>query len=115
MIFFEIHKETGKSIERVRKGKRPTLMEVKSTCWHGFFVGDAQKYHSEKDIAAAMKKDRILNFGKNSLRRKYFESKTSRKLRGIFMMRLRRHLSLHVRVYSLMNLSLCMNCMYDFF
>lgn len=60
--FFKIYEEAGKAIDRARKGKGPTLLEVKSTRWYGHFVGDAQKYRSEKDIAAAKKEDCIKNF-----------------------------------------------------
>jgi pyruvate dehydrogenase E1 component alpha subunit len=78
--FFEIHKEAGKSVERARKGNGPTLMEVKSTRWHGHFVGDAQKYRSEKDIAAAMNRDCILNFEKKLLEEKILRKQDVKKI-----------------------------------
>lgn len=80
--FFEIHEEAGKAIEKARKGKGPTLMEVKSTRWHGHFVGDAQKYRSAKDIAAAMKKDCILNFEKKLLEEKILRKQDFKKIEG---------------------------------
>lgn len=60
--FFKIYEEAGKAVERARKGKGPTLLEVKSTRWYGHFVGDAQKYRSQKDITAARSEDCIRNF-----------------------------------------------------
>ena len=60
--FFRIYEEAGKAINRARKGEGPTLLEVKSTRWYGHYVGDAQKYRSEKDIEAARKEDCIKNF-----------------------------------------------------
>jgi len=80
--FFEIHKEAGKAVEMARNGKGPTLMEVTSTRWHGHFVGDAQKYRSEKDIAAAMKKDCILNFEKKLLEEKILRKQDFKKIEG---------------------------------
>jgi TPP-dependent pyruvate/acetoin dehydrogenase alpha subunit len=60
--FFKIYEEAGKAVERARKGKGPTLLEVKSTRWYGHFVGDAQNYRSEKDTKEARKEDCIRNF-----------------------------------------------------
>jgi len=60
--FLKIYEEAGKAIDRARKGKGPTLLEVKSTRWYGHYVGDAQKYRSERDIEAAKKEDCIKNF-----------------------------------------------------
>ena len=60
----DIHKTAGKAIERARKGEGPTLMEVKSSRWHGHYVGDAQKYRVEKDVEAAKKADCIADFEK---------------------------------------------------
>jgi len=60
--FFKIYEEAGKAVEQARKGRGPTLLEVKSSRWYGHFVGDAQKYRSEKDTTAARKEDCIRNF-----------------------------------------------------
>ncbi len=65
--FFRIYEEAGKAVERARRGDGPTIIEVKSTRWHGHFVGDAQKYRPAEDVEAAMKKDCIMVFEKKLL------------------------------------------------
>jgi pyruvate dehydrogenase E1 component alpha subunit len=60
--FIRIYDAAGKAIQRARKGDGPTLLEVKSLRWFGHFVGDAQKYRPEKDVAGAKKKDCISQF-----------------------------------------------------
>jgi TPP-dependent pyruvate/acetoin dehydrogenase alpha subunit len=66
----KIYEKAGEAVERARKGEGPTLLEVKSTRWHGHFVGDAQKYRLEKEVAAAKKKDCIADFEKKLLKDK---------------------------------------------
>jgi len=65
--FFKIYEEAGKAVDRARKGGGPTLLEVKSTRWHGHFVGDAQKYRPAEDVEAAMSNDCIMDFEKRLL------------------------------------------------
>jgi len=65
--FFKIYEEAGKAVDRARKGGGPTLLEVKSTRWHGHFVGDAQKYRPAEDVEAAMRNDCIMDFEKRLL------------------------------------------------
>lgn len=60
--FFKIYEEAGKAVEKARKGKGPTFIEVINSRWYGHFVGDAQKYRPEKDITDARKEDCIKNF-----------------------------------------------------
>lgn len=60
----KIYQQAGKAVERARAGEGPTLLEVKSTRWHGHFVGDAQKYRAKEEVGAAMKKDCIMDFEK---------------------------------------------------
>ena len=66
----KIHEKAGEAVERAKKGKGPTLLEVKSTRWHGHFVGDAQKYRLEEEINGAKAKDCIANFEKKLIRDK---------------------------------------------
>jgi pyruvate dehydrogenase E1 component alpha subunit len=60
--FLRIHEEAGKAVERARRGDGPTLLEVKSTRWHGHFIGDAQKYRPAEDVESAMQRDCIAEF-----------------------------------------------------
>ncbi|MCK4816290.1 thiamine pyrophosphate-dependent dehydrogenase E1 component subunit alpha, partial [bacterium] len=71
--FFKIYEEAGKAIDRARKEKGPTLLEVKSTRWYGHYVGDAQKYRSERDIEAARKEDCLKNFEDKLIEDKIFQ------------------------------------------
>ena len=66
----EIYEETGKAVERARKGEGPTLIEVRSERWYGHYVGDAQKYRGKENVAQAMAKDCLLNFEKDLLQAK---------------------------------------------
>lgn len=80
--FFKIFEEAGKAIDRARAGKGPSLMEVKSSRWHGHFVGDAQKYRPLEDIEKARKDDCIQKFEKQLLKDKLLTAKKISKIRG---------------------------------
>jgi len=62
--FLKIYQAAGEAIARARKGKGPTLLEVKGSRWYGHFVGDAQKYRPEREIKSARKKDCLADFEK---------------------------------------------------
>lgn len=47
----------GKAIAKARKGGGPTLLEVKSSRWHGHYVGDPQHYRDKQEVAQARKDD----------------------------------------------------------
>jgi pyruvate dehydrogenase E1 component alpha subunit len=76
-----IYKVAGEAIERARSGKGPTLLEVKSTRWHGHFVGDAQKYRIEQEVKTAKKKDCIADFEKLLIKDKGFSKDNIKKIR----------------------------------
>lgn len=60
--FFDVYEKAGAAVERARRGKGPTLLEVKSRRWYGHFVGDAQKYRPPEDVEAARKDDCLARF-----------------------------------------------------
>jgi len=62
--FMKIYEVAAEAVEKARKGKGPTLLEVKSARWHGHYVGDAQKYRGEKDVKKAKQADCIADFEK---------------------------------------------------
>ena len=78
--FLKIHEAAGKAVEMARKGKGPSLLEVKSERWHGHFVGDPQKYRPEKDIKSAREKDCIADFEKKLIRDKVLRKTDIRKI-----------------------------------
>jgi hypothetical protein len=78
----KIHEAAGKAIERARNGGGPTLLEVKSSRWHGHFVGDAQKYRPEENVEAARKRDCILNFQKRLLKDKVLRAQDPKRVGG---------------------------------
>ena len=79
--FFKIFEEAGKAIDRARAGKGPSLLEIKSSRWHGHFVGDSQKYRSQEDIEKARKEDCILKFEKQLLKEKMLTPKRMTNIR----------------------------------
>jgi pyruvate dehydrogenase E1 component alpha subunit len=79
--FFKIFEEAGKAIDRARAGKGPSLLEVKSSRWHGHFVGDSQKYRPHEDIEKARKEDCIQKFEKQLLKDKLLTPKRISKIR----------------------------------
>ncbi|MBT4268555.1 MAG: thiamine pyrophosphate-dependent dehydrogenase E1 component subunit alpha [Deltaproteobacteria bacterium] len=79
--FFKIYEAAAKAVKNARKGRGPTLIEVKSRRWHGHYVGDAQKYRIEDDITAAKKDDCILNFEKVLLKEKKLLKKEVKTIR----------------------------------
>jgi TPP-dependent pyruvate/acetoin dehydrogenase alpha subunit len=78
--FLEIYDASSAFIKRARQGKGPSLLEVKSSRWHGHYVGDAQKYRDKKEIDAAMKSDCIANFEKHLLKNKILNKKMIQKI-----------------------------------
>lgn len=78
---FAIFEEAGKAIDRARAGAGPSLLEVKSSRWHGHFAGDAQKYRPEEDIEKARKDDCILEFEKRLLKDGLLTGKEISKIR----------------------------------
>ncbi len=79
--FNKIYNQAGKAVDRARKGKGPTLVEVKSSRWHGHFVGDAQKYRDKDEVKKAMRSDCIMNFEQKLLSEKVFLKNEIEKLR----------------------------------
>ena len=79
--FFKIFEEAGKAIDAARDGKGPSLLEVKSSRWHGHFAGDAQKYRPQEDIEMARKDDCILKFEKQLLKDRLLTPKKIAKIR----------------------------------
>ncbi len=80
--FFDIHQAASKAVANARKGKGPTLLEVKSRRWHGHYVGDAQKYRIQDDIAAAKQDDCILDFEKLLLKEGKLRKKDVEAIQG---------------------------------
>jgi TPP-dependent pyruvate/acetoin dehydrogenase alpha subunit len=78
--FLEIYVAAAEFIKRARQGKGPSLLEVKSSRWHGHYVGDAQKYREPKEIDAAMKSDCIARFEAYLLKNKIINKKTNHKI-----------------------------------
>ncbi len=79
--FMKIYEASGEAIEMARKGKGPSLLEVKSTRWHGHFVGDAQKYRLKEEIEAAKERDCIADFEKKLMKDKVLRKADVKKIR----------------------------------
>lgn len=75
----EIYEAAGKAVKRARKGEGPALLEVKSSRWHGHFVGDAQKYRAEEDVKAARGNDCIADFEETLIKGKALTRKRMEK------------------------------------
>lgn len=79
--FLKIYEAAGEAIEMARKGSGPSLLEVKSTRWHGHYVGDAQNYRVKEEVAAAMGKDCIADFEKKLIKDKVLRKADVKKIR----------------------------------
>ena len=79
--FFKILDVVGKAVDRARAGKGPSLLEVKSSRWHGHFVGDPQKYRPQADIETARKDDCILKFESQLLKEELLTQESTKKIR----------------------------------
>lgn len=66
----EIYHAAGEAVQRARNGEGPTLLEVRSSRWHGHFVGDAQKYREPEDVTGAQQKDCIADIEEQLLKEK---------------------------------------------
>ena len=57
-----VYEATNEAVARARGGGGPTLVECRTSRWHGHTEGDAQPYRTKEDIAMWMKKDPIIRF-----------------------------------------------------
>ncbi len=71
----EIYEAAGRAVERARKGKGPTLLEIKCNRWFGHYVGDPQKYRDKADIEKARDEDCLKNFESLLLKEKILDKK----------------------------------------
>ena len=55
-----IWEEAGKAIQRAREGGGPTLIEIETVRLEGHFMGDAEGYRSEAEMAGLTQRDAIL-------------------------------------------------------
>lgn len=70
-----VYEETGKLLERVRKGEGPALLECKTYRVKGHFVGDPEKYRSREEVQSVFRsKDPIERLGKNLIEQKVFSN-----------------------------------------
>jgi acetoin:2,6-dichlorophenolindophenol oxidoreductase subunit alpha len=77
----EIYEAAAKAVDNARKGQGPTLLEIKSSRWHGHYVGDAQKYRPLQDVKDAMKSDCIASFEQMLLKNKLLKRSNIGKIR----------------------------------
>jgi len=59
-----VREALGEAIERARKEKRPTLLEVETYRYRGHSMSDPGKYRSKEEVEEMMQYDPVLLFGK---------------------------------------------------
>lgn len=63
--FFAVYEAAGEAIERARKGRGPTLLEMKINRYYGHFEGDQQTYRGPDEVKRLREtKDCLMLFGR---------------------------------------------------
>ncbi len=74
---FEAAKE---AVERARKGKGPTLIEIETCRFYGHFEGDPQVYRPKEEIEEIKRKDPIIRVRDELKRRGWLDDETDKKI-----------------------------------
>ena len=64
MDLLTVREALGEAIDRARKEKRPTLLEVETYRYRGHSMSDPGKYRTKEEVEEMMRHDPILRFGK---------------------------------------------------
>jgi pyruvate dehydrogenase E1 component alpha subunit len=64
MDLLTVREALAESIDRARKEKRPTLLEVETYRYRGHSMSDPGKYRTKEEVEEMMRHDPILRFGK---------------------------------------------------
>jgi pyruvate dehydrogenase E1 component alpha subunit len=64
MDLLTVREALGEAIDRARKDKRPTLLEVETYRYRGHSMSDPGKYRTKEEVEEMMRHDPILRFGK---------------------------------------------------
>jgi pyruvate dehydrogenase E1 component alpha subunit len=67
----EVHKAIGKAVDRARKGKGPTFLEIHSYRYKGHSMSDPAKYRSKEEVEKYKRQDPIEETKKEILDKKY--------------------------------------------
>ncbi len=78
----EIYEAAGEAVRRARKGKGPSLLEIRCDRWYGHYVGDAQKYRGKEKVEEAMAKDCIADFEAELIKGKVLRRKDLDRIRA---------------------------------
>jgi len=76
----EIYEKVGKAIDRARKGKGPSLIEIQTYRHFGHEEGDMETYKKKSDIEVWMKKDPIDILKKYLIKQKFLTEKEAEKI-----------------------------------
>lgn len=80
MDVVSVYRETGKALERARKGEGPTLIECKTYRFCGSHAGEPQDYKPEGEIEEWRENDPILNLEKELVDEGYLDEEGKREI-----------------------------------
>jgi pyruvate dehydrogenase E1 component alpha subunit len=72
MDLVEVRNALGEAVDRARKEKRPTLVEVETYRYRGHSMSDPGKYRTKEEVEEMMKSDPVLQFGKRLMEQERF-------------------------------------------
>ncbi len=77
---FAVFEAAKEAVERARKGKGPTLIEIETCRFYGHFEGDPQVYRPKEEIEEIKRKDPIIRVRDELKRRGWLDDETDKKI-----------------------------------
>jgi pyruvate dehydrogenase E1 component alpha subunit len=72
MDLVQVRNALGEAIDRARKDKRPTLVEVETYRYRGHSMSDPGKYRTKEEVEEMMKADPVLQWGRRLMEQERF-------------------------------------------
>ncbi len=76
----EVREAAREAVERAREGEGPSLIEARTYRFRGHFEGDPQRYRTKEEVEKAIKRDPILLFRRELMKRGLLDPERDREI-----------------------------------